>query len=133
MIERSVMGILLVAVDLAPENDGLLESANIPFIFISMTMKNTNFPFISSNDFDIGYQATKYLIKHGHQKLALRQLTLIRSLGIYGMKVIATQCATISCHLSSSGSVAAILPMRTALTHEALWSGYRVDRSHCLQ
>lgn len=69
VIERSVMGILLVAVDLAPENDGLLESANIPFIFISMTMKNTNFPFISSNDFDIGYQATKYLIKHGHQKI----------------------------------------------------------------
>ncbi|PAK84650.1 LacI family DNA-binding transcriptional regulator [Lentilactobacillus parakefiri] len=69
VIERSVMGILLVAVDLDPTNNALLESANIPFIFISMTMKNANFPFISSNDFDIGYQAIKYLIKKGHTKI----------------------------------------------------------------
>ena len=69
VIERSVMGILLVAIDLAPSNDELLESANIPFIFISMTLKNGKFPFISSNDFDIGYQATKYLIAKGHQKI----------------------------------------------------------------
>lgn len=69
VIERSVMGILLVAIDLDPSNDELLENANIPFIFISMTLKNSAFPFISSNDFDIGYQATKYLIGKGHQKI----------------------------------------------------------------
>jgi len=62
-----------VAVDLDPTNNALLESANIPFIFISMTMKNANFPFISSNDFDIGYQATKYLIKKGHTKMVLQE------------------------------------------------------------
>lgn len=69
VIERSVMGILLVAIDLDPANNNLLESANIPFLFVSMTLKNTEFPFISSNDFDIGYQATKYLISKGHQKI----------------------------------------------------------------
>lgn len=69
VIERSVMGILLVAVDLDPTNDDLLESANIPFIFVSMTLKNSNFPFISSNDFDIGYQAAKYLIGKGHKEI----------------------------------------------------------------
>lgn len=69
VIERSVMGILLVAIDLDPANECLLESANIPFLFISMTLKNSEFPFISSNDFDIGYQATKYLINKGHRKI----------------------------------------------------------------
>ncbi|EHO51683.1 transcriptional regulator, LacI family [Lentilactobacillus kisonensis F0435] len=69
VIERSVMGILLVAVDLEPSNADLLMSANIPFQFLSITLRNRKLPFITSNDFQIGYQATKYLIDKGHAKI----------------------------------------------------------------
>lgn len=69
VIERSVMGILLVAVNLNPANEDLLLNANIPFLFLSITIKNRGLPFITSDDFQIGYQATKYLIDKGHSKI----------------------------------------------------------------
>ena len=69
VIERSVLGILLVAIDLDPSNDNLLRSANIPFLFLSICFRNHRFPFISSDDFKIGYQATTYLIEKGHVKI----------------------------------------------------------------
>lgn len=51
VIERSVMGILLVAVNLNPANEDLLLNANIPFLFLSITIKNRGLPFITSDDF----------------------------------------------------------------------------------
>lgn len=69
VIERSVMGILLVAVNLNPANEDLLLNANIPFLFLSITIKNRGLPFITSDDFQIGYQATKYLIDKDHSKI----------------------------------------------------------------
>lgn len=69
VIERSVMGILLVAVNLNSVNENLLVNANIPYQFLSITLKNRKLPFITSDDFQIGYQATKYLIDKGHSKI----------------------------------------------------------------
>ncbi len=69
VIGRPVMGILLVAMDLDPSNIDLLISANIPFQFLSITLNNRKLPFITSNDFQIGYQATRYLITKGHTKI----------------------------------------------------------------
>jgi LacI family transcriptional regulator len=71
VIERSVMGILLIAVDLDPSNEELLTSANIPYLFLSITLKNRELPFITSDDFQIGYQATHYLIQKGHSRIGL--------------------------------------------------------------
>lgn len=69
VIERSVMGILLVAIDLDPQNDQLLKSANIPFLFLSIGFLKNRFPFISSDDFQVGYQATDFLLRKGHTKI----------------------------------------------------------------
>ncbi|KAL3947174.1 LacI family DNA-binding transcriptional regulator [Lentilactobacillus hilgardii] len=69
VIERAVMGILLVAIDLNTKNDALLRSANIPFLFLSIGFLKGRFPFISSDDFQVGYQATKYLMDKGHTKI----------------------------------------------------------------
>ncbi|WP_439424994.1 LacI family DNA-binding transcriptional regulator [Oenococcus alcoholitolerans] len=76
VIERSVMGILLVAVDLNIENTKYLSMSNIPYLFISISFAENKFPFISSNNFDIAYHATKYLIEKKHKRIALVALDL---------------------------------------------------------
>ncbi|GAF36108.1 transcription regulator [Lentilactobacillus farraginis DSM 18382 = JCM 14108] len=69
VIERSVMGILLVAIDLNLQNEALLKSAKIPFLFLSIGFLENRFPFISSDDFKVGQEATQYLINKGHTKI----------------------------------------------------------------
>ncbi|AKP67910.1 LacI family DNA-binding transcriptional regulator [Companilactobacillus ginsenosidimutans] len=90
VVERSVMGVLLLSVDLAPENLEILQSANIPFCFLSISLDERNLPFISSDDFQIGYQATKYLIDQGHTKIGLAGLdyqhTITGTLRLNGYK-----------------------------------------------
>ncbi len=71
VIERAVRAILLVAIDLNPENDALLVGSKIPYMFISMCFTDRPFPFITSDDYQIGYQATQYLIQKGHHKIGL--------------------------------------------------------------
>ena len=50
---------------------------NIPYIYLSVNPKN-NAPFIASNDFQMVYKGTQYLINKGHQKLLLLVLILTR-------------------------------------------------------
>ncbi|EEI71691.1 LacI family DNA-binding transcriptional regulator [Lentilactobacillus hilgardii] len=73
VIERSVRGILLLALDLSDESYNLLKEAGTPYIFLSIS-NNRGFPFIASDDYLIGYQSTKYLIDKGHQNIALTGL-----------------------------------------------------------
>ncbi|KRM07091.1 MAG: LacI family DNA-binding transcriptional regulator [Liquorilactobacillus ghanensis] len=73
-LERPILGILLVSVDLYPKNLLLLKSAHIPFFFISISFKDTGLNYITSDDYQIGYTATKYLINHGHRKIGLAGL-----------------------------------------------------------
>ncbi|KRL97157.1 LacI family DNA-binding transcriptional regulator [Liquorilactobacillus satsumensis] len=73
-LERSVAGILLLSVDLSPENLTLLKSARTPFYFISITFQDTALPCITSNDHGIGYLATSYLIRQGHRRIGLAGL-----------------------------------------------------------
>lgn len=68
--ERSVKGILLLGITLSPTNEHFLRSADIPYIFLSVAQSEPDLHFIASNDFDIGYQATQYLINHGHHDIA---------------------------------------------------------------
>ncbi|KRL42412.1 LacI family DNA-binding transcriptional regulator [Liquorilactobacillus nagelii] len=70
-LERPLLGILLVSVDLYPDNLQLLKSAKVPFFFISISFEDTKLNYIASDDYQIGYQATKFLIKHGHRKIGL--------------------------------------------------------------
>lgn len=71
VIERSVMGILLLSVDLAPENLALLQSTEIPYCFLSISFGGPQMPFITSDDRQVGYQATQYLLQQGHRRIGL--------------------------------------------------------------
>ncbi len=80
-IERSVRGILLVAIDLNQTNSQLLVSTGIPTLYLSINPKQKLFPYITSNDYQIGYQATSYLINHGHQRIGLAATDLDSVMG----------------------------------------------------
>ncbi|APX71419.1 LacI family transcriptional regulator [Companilactobacillus allii] len=70
VIERPVMGVLLLSIALSEDNLKLLDESNTPYCFLSMGFDDDR-PFVSSDDEIIGYTATKYLIEHGHRKIGL--------------------------------------------------------------
>ncbi|RYL87561.1 LacI family DNA-binding transcriptional regulator [Sporolactobacillus sp. THM19-2] len=76
VIERGVRAILLLAIVPGEDNTRLLHASHIPFIFLATALGRKDLPFISSNDFDIGYQATDYLLKRGHVKIGFAGLNL---------------------------------------------------------
>ncbi|WP_125582042.1 LacI family DNA-binding transcriptional regulator [Levilactobacillus cerevisiae] len=71
VIERPVMGILLLSVDLAAENLTLLQNAQIPYCFLSISFDGEQLPYITSDDWQVGYQATQALLNQGHRKIGL--------------------------------------------------------------
>lgn len=71
VIERSVRGILLLSLELDPENLTLLQSTQIPYCFLSISFQGPQSPFITSDDWQVGYQATKYLLAQGHRQIGL--------------------------------------------------------------
>ncbi|KRL00899.1 LacI family DNA-binding transcriptional regulator [Liquorilactobacillus capillatus] len=75
-LERPIMGILLLSVDLFAENLKLLKSARVPFRFISISFKDPTLNYVASDDYQIGYEATKYLIEMGHRCIGLAGIDL---------------------------------------------------------
>lgn len=71
VIERPVRAILLLSVDLAPENLPLLQAAKIPFCFLSISFDDVRVPYVTSDDWQVGYQATRTLLKCGHRRIGL--------------------------------------------------------------
>lgn len=78
-LERPILGILLLSVDLFPSNLAILTSSNIPFYFISISFKDTMLNYIASDDQEIGYQATNYLISQGHKNIGIAGLNIENS------------------------------------------------------
>ncbi|NVY96505.1 LacI family DNA-binding transcriptional regulator [Lactobacillus sp. DCY120] len=74
--ERSVAGILLLSVNLAPANLELLKNSQIPFYFVSINFQDPTLPCITADDYEIGYLATQYLIRKGHQRIGLAGIDL---------------------------------------------------------
>ncbi|GAJ26467.1 transcriptional regulator [Liquorilactobacillus sucicola DSM 21376 = JCM 15457] len=70
-LERPIAGVLLLSVDLFEENLQLLKTAQVPFRFISISFKDSALNYVASDDQQIGYLATKYLIKMGHRCIGL--------------------------------------------------------------
>lgn len=70
-LERAISGILLVAIEPDQEDMKLLEGAGTPFCFVSLYLEQNNILAVSSNNRDVAYQATNYLIGHGHKKIGL--------------------------------------------------------------
>lgn len=68
-LQRTVAAIILVGVLPDDQSTALLEAAHVPFCFAATRL--SKFPFVSSDDYWIAYQAANYLIEHGHQHLAL--------------------------------------------------------------
>lgn len=73
LTSRRVSGIVLASVILDKESITKIERADIPYTFVSITPENET-RTISSDDVDIGYQATKYLINQGHRRIGLAGL-----------------------------------------------------------
>lgn len=71
VIERPVMGILLLSVDLAPENLTVLQQSQVPYCFLSISFDGEQLPYITSDDWQVGYQATRALINQGHRRIGL--------------------------------------------------------------
>lgn len=61
---------LLLFLDLSDESYALLDKFKIPYIFLSIS-NNRGIPVISSDDYLLGYKSTSYLIKNGHENIAL--------------------------------------------------------------
>ena len=70
-IDRSVSGILLVAMQLNQENTSLLEKAKIPYLFVSTHPSHPIEKFVSSDNHLITQTAVDHLIKMGHKKIGL--------------------------------------------------------------
>ncbi|WP_455390453.1 LacI family DNA-binding transcriptional regulator [Lactiplantibacillus pentosus] len=70
-LERSVSGILLMAIE--PDNDDLrlLTEARTPFCFVSVNLADERIKSVSSDNYQAAYQATEYLIAHGHRRIGL--------------------------------------------------------------
>jgi LacI family transcriptional regulator len=78
-LERPVAGILLLSVDIAPQNVELLKSSNTPYYFVSIAFHDASLPCICSDDKAVGYMAATYLLSHGHRRIALAGLDLNNS------------------------------------------------------
>lgn len=81
LIERSVKGILVVAIQLTDQNLTLLQSSQIPYRFLSTSYNSDQLPSIASNDYQIGYQATQHLIQKGHRKIGLVAMDVSEYIG----------------------------------------------------
>lgn len=69
--ERAVKGIILVSLELNDHILQLLKEAGISCVCLSTSVKNSVFPFVTSDNFKMGYAATDFLIKKGHKKIGI--------------------------------------------------------------
>ncbi|GAY72248.1 LacI family DNA-binding transcriptional regulator [Lentilactobacillus kosonis] len=70
-IERSVMGIVMVAVELNGHNLDYLQQSQIPYIMLSTPHSPKGSVYITTDNYQLGYRATEFLIEKGHEKIAL--------------------------------------------------------------
>ncbi|MFT8447732.1 MAG: LacI family DNA-binding transcriptional regulator [Liquorilactobacillus nagelii] len=74
ILGRPIYGVLLLSLALTAKNFQLLQATELPYLFISIGISDKA-SFISSNDFQIGYQATSFLIAKGHTKIGIAGMT----------------------------------------------------------
>ena len=68
---RQVDGIINISINMNDEECELLESFNIPCIFVSMVNYKYQFPYVKVDDIQAAAYATQYLIDKGHRRIAL--------------------------------------------------------------
>jgi len=70
-LERSVTGILLAAIEPDEKDLALLKDSRIPYCFVSLYLGTRDILAVSSDNRDLAYQATQYLIDRGHTRISL--------------------------------------------------------------
>lgn len=71
MLNRQVDAIIAAPVGLAYDHFNEITKANIPLVFVDRYFTESKIPYITSDNFSGGYQATKYLLQQGHKHIAL--------------------------------------------------------------
>lgn len=71
MISRRLDGIIAAPVGAVFDNYLEITNKEIPLVFVDRYFTDASIPYVSSDNFSGGYQATKYLIDHGHEDIAL--------------------------------------------------------------
>lgn len=70
---RSIDGLLIVPCSNEYDHLDLLKNKGIPVICIDRYFKDQDISYVSSDNYRGSYTATKYLIEHGHKKIACIQ------------------------------------------------------------
>lgn len=70
-LERTVSGILLMAIEPDKADLQLLTESKTPFCFVSINLADERVKSVSSDNYQAAYLATKYLISHGHLTIGL--------------------------------------------------------------
>ena len=73
--QRNLDGIIIIGVYSADFYEGLKKS-NIPIVLVDSYLNTHNYDLVKLDDFLGGYKATRYLIDHGHKKIAFISGTL---------------------------------------------------------
>lgn len=71
LAERRVEGIVLVSIQPNEQQFDWLEKTGVAHVFISSESPKFDYPYIKIDDYQAAYDATMFLIKHGHQKIGL--------------------------------------------------------------
>lgn len=71
MMSHKVDGLLIAPVGLT--SDHLNKLKELPTVLIDRYFKNLSVPYVSTNNFEGAYQATKYLIERNHKKITCLQ------------------------------------------------------------
>ena len=71
LLERRIDGVALIGFDHEAVPLEMLALRNVPVLAIWNFDKNSNITCVGSDNFDAGFQVTKYLMDHGHKDIAL--------------------------------------------------------------
>lgn len=73
LISRKVDGIVIVPCDHAPLFLERIAKHNTPIILIDRYFDSTSLPYVCTNNYQGGYEATMHLIDHGHKRISCIQ------------------------------------------------------------
>lgn len=71
MISRKVDAVIAAPVGTSHTHFETFKSQNIPLVFVDRYFRDSDIPYITSDNFDGAYKATKLLIDNGHTNIAL--------------------------------------------------------------
>ena len=73
LISRRVEGIIAAPCGNSPELFEELNKSEIPILLVDRFFKGSNLPYVTTNNYSGGLQATNYLIRNGHRHIACIQ------------------------------------------------------------